>query len=207
MFEAEAGDLGSLAFAVVDLETSGGRPRAGRDRTGRLHPAAEITEVGVVCLSGGVIQTRFQSLCAIAGPLPASIRRITGITPELLAEAPFWERVALDLMGRLEGRLWVAHHAGFDGAFLKAYLPSGCWRRHRLLCTLKLARVLVPEAERFGLGALVAHLGLQHGRPHRALEDAEATAQLLQVLLVRAGDLGWGPEHLLEAGSVSWDEL
>lgn len=199
-----ARDLGSLAFAVVDLETSGGHPKAGWDRQGRFRPGAEITEVGVVQMAGRIRQGRFQSLCAIEGPLPTSIQRITGITPGMLEEAPYWERVALRLMEVLEGRIWVAHHAAFDGAFLQAYLPEGLWRRHRLLCTLKLSKVLVPEAEKRGLGALVELLGLQNARPHRALEDAEATSLLLQVLLDRAEALGWDEAQLMEVGGLPW---
>lgn len=201
--EVPAG-LRELAFAVVDLETTGGRPVANWDKEGRFHPASEITEVGVVQLSGGLRQGTYSSLCAVEGGVPPLIQRLTGITPPMLAEAPPWERVALGLMEALEGRLWVAHNAGFDGSFLRAYLPDGMWKRHTLVCTIRLTSKLIPEAPRRSLGFLVEFLGLGHERPHRALPDAEATADLLKVLLDRAEAAGWDGERFVQEGRVAW---
>ena len=155
-------------------------------------------------LSGVLIQDRWESLCAIEGLLPQGIQRLTGISLPMLAEAPPWERVALELAQRLEGRLWVAHHAPFDGAFLKAKLPEGLWKRHTLLCTRRLAQALVPEAESRSLASLCQLLGLHNRRPHRALPDAEATADLLQLLIQRAEAKGLSSEGFLEAGVVPW---
>lgn len=197
-------DLRGLGFAVVDLETTGGRPVARWDAEGRFHPAAEITEVGVVRLAGGVRQGTFSSLCAVEGGIPPNIQHLTGITPSLLEGAPAWEQVALRLAPELEGRLWVAHNAGFDGSFLKAWLPEGLWKRHMLVCTIRLASRLIPEAPRRSLGFLVEFLGLAHARPHRALPDAEATADLLQVLLERAEAAGWDGDRFIEEGRIAW---
>lgn len=200
-------DLHTLRFAVIDLETSGGRPQAGWTRDERFVPAAEITEVGVVHLSGAIRQGCFESLCAIEGPLPLAIQRLTSITPALLDGAPSWEQVALRLARELEGTLWVAHHAPFDGAFLKAYLPEGLWKRHTLLCTRRLAKALVPEATGCSLGALCDLLQLHNQRPHRALADAEATAELLQVLLARATGQGLDGPTFIAQGRVGWEKL
>lgn len=201
--EPQAGPR-DLSFAVVDLETTGGRPVAWWDRGGTFHPASEITEVGVVRMAGALRQGTFTSLCAVERGVPPLIQRLTGITPELLEGAPPWERVALRLAEELEGRLWVAHHAPFDGSFLRQYLPDGVWRRHTLLCTLRLTARLIPEAPRRSLGFLVDFLGLAHARPHRALPDAEATGDLLQVLLERAVAAGWDGERLIDEGRVPW---
>lgn len=203
----EPNSIRDLSFAVVDLETTGFKPVAGWSRTGRFHPAAEITEVGLVRLSGPVIQGSFQQLCAVEGELPAVIQRLTGITPALLASAPPWERAALKLMPELEGRVWVAHHAAFDGAFLKAWLPQGLWHRHRLLCTKQLAKALAPEVGRYSLHQLCAHFGIVNARAHRALADAEATAELLQHLMVRAEGRGLDAEAFLELGEIPWARL
>jgi DNA polymerase III epsilon subunit-like protein len=203
----EPASIRGLGFAVIDLETSGGSPKEFWDRHERFHPASEITEVGVVTLSGSVVQGRFQSLCGVERGIPALIQRLTGITPGMLQDAPPWEPVALALAPVLEGRVWVAHHAPFDGSFLKAYLPRGLWARHRLLCTVRLARKLVPEAPSKSLGALVAFLGLSNRRPHRALPDAEATAELLVHLLTRAEQAGMDAEAFLQAGEVGWAKL
>lgn len=199
--------LRELRFAVLDLETSGGHPRSGWAADGTFRPGAEITEIGIVQLCGPVKEGSFQSLCAIQGPLPAAIQRLTGITPSLLREAPPWEAVALQALEHLEGRIWVAHHAPFDGSFLKQHLPEGLWRRHFLLCTRLLAKTLVPEATQRSLGALVQLLNLHNRRPHRALEDAEATAELFQVLLDRAETRGLDADAFLALGRVGWEKL
>lgn len=204
---AEAPSLHDLAFAVLDLETTGGMPKGSWNRHDRYLPPSEITEVGVVLLSGPVIQASWESLCAIEGPLPLGIQRLTGITLPMLSQAPPWERVALKLSDQLEGRFWVAHHAPFDGAFLKARLPEGLWKRHTLLCTRRLARVLVPEAASRSLANLCLLLGLHNRRPHRALPDAEATAELLQLLLQRAEAGGMSSEDFLAAGRVGWEKV
>ena len=196
-----------LRFAVIDLETTGGSPKAHWDKRDRFHPASEITDVGVVEMMGPVVVGSFERLCAIDGEIPALIQRLTGITPALLGGAPSWERVAFELPAVLEGRVWVAHHAPFDGSFLKAWLPEGLWSRHRLVCTRLLAKALIPEAESRALPRLCALLGIPNRRPHRALPDAEATAELMKHLIERAEALGWDGEAFLACGEVGWKQL
>ena len=207
LLAAPSPSLRDLRFAVLDLETTGGSPKARWSRDGRFSPASEITEVGLVRLSGLVLEDRWSSLAAIEGFLPEEIQRLTGITLPMLAGAPPWERVALQLAPRLEGRVWVAHHAPFDGGFLKAWLPEGIWRRHRLICTRLLAKRLIPELPRRSLTDLCAHLGITNTRAHRALQDAEATAEALQHLLQRAEDQGLDGEAFLAAGEVPWTKV
>ena len=199
--------LRELRFAVIDLETSGGTPKAYWDRHERFQPAAEITEVGVVTLSGPVVEARFNRLCAIEGTLPRAIQALTGITPRLLAGAPPWTRVAFELAAVMEGRVWVAHHAPFDGGFLKAYLPEGLWGRHRLICTRLLVKALAPELPKRSLAECCAAFGIVNTRAHRALSDAEATAELLQHLMARAEAKGLDAEAFLRLGEVGWPEL
>lgn len=199
--------LRDLRFAVVDLETSGGTPKAYWDRHERFQPAAEITEVGVVTLSGLVAEGHFSRLCAIEGALPGIIQSLTGITPRMLSGAPAWDRVAFELAAVMEGRVWVAHHAPFDGGFLKAYLPEGLWGRHRLICTRLLVKALVPELPRRSLAECCAHFGIVNTRAHRALADAEATAELLQLLMARAEERGLDAEEFLVLGEVLWRKL
>jgi len=199
--------LHDVSFAVLDLETTGGMPKGRWDRHERYNPPSEITEVGVVRLQGPVIQDRFESLCGIERALPAAIQRLTGISLPMLAKAPSWQSVALRLAEFLEGRVWVAHHAAFDGAFLKANLPEGLWKRHRIICTRNLARKLVPEATSRSLASLCELLQLHNRRPHRALADAEVTAELLQILMQRAEEQGMDAELFLETGTLRWEKL
>ena len=196
-----------LRFAVLDLETSGGTPKAYWNKQDRFQAAAEITEVGVVTLAGPVIESRFSRLCAIEGALPRAIQSLTGITPRLLADAPSWSRVAFELAGVMEGRVWVAHHAPFDGSFLKAYLPEGLWGRHRLICTRLLVKALAPELPKRSLADCCAAFGIVNTRAHRALSDAEATAELLQRLMERAEAKGLDAEAFIALGEVAWRKL
>ena len=207
LLESGSPVLRELSFAVIDLETTGGSPKARWGKDGRFIQPSEITEVGLVRLSGLVVEDRYSSLASIQGFLPEEIQRLTGITLPMLAGAPPWEQVALKLMPQLEGRIWVAHHAPYDGSFLKAWLPEGVWRRHRLICTRLLAKRLIPELPRRSLGELCAFLGITNTRAHRALQDAEATAEALQHLLNRAEEQGLDGEAFLAAGEVAWSKV
>jgi DNA polymerase III epsilon subunit-like protein len=207
LLEADAPALRELRFAVLDLETTGGSPKARWGKDGRFLQPSEITEVGLVSMAGPVVEERWSSLAAIQGFLPEEIQRLTGISLPMLAGAPPWEQVALKLAPRLEGRVWVAHHAPYDGSFLKAWLPEGVWRRHRLICTRLLAKKLVPELPRRSLAELCDFLGITNTRAHRALQDAEATAEVLQRLLQRAEDQGLDGAAFLAIGEVAWNKV
>ncbi len=196
-----------LRFAVIDLETSGGSPKARWDKQDRFHPASEITDVGIVTMAGPVVQGGFERLCAVEHGIPPNIQRLTGITPELLATAAPLDQVVFEMAPVLEGRVWVAHHAPFDGSFLKAWLPHGLWSRHRLVCTRLLAKALIPEAPSRALNRLCALLDIPNRRPHRALPDAEATAELVKHLIERAEARGWDGEAFLACGEVAWERL
>jgi DNA polymerase III epsilon subunit-like protein len=207
LLESGSPALRELRFAVLDLETTGGSPRARWGKDGRFLQPSEITEVGLVHLSGPVVEGRWSSLASIQGFLPEEIQRLTGISLPMLAGAPSWEQVALKMAPKLEGRIWVAHHAPYDGSFLKAWLPEGIWRRHRLICTRLLAKKLIPELPRRGLAELCEFLGITNTRAHRALQDAEATAEALQHLLKRAEDQGLTGEAFLAIGEVPWNRV
>ena len=196
-----------LRFAIIDLETTGGSPKSFWDKREVFHPPSEITDIGVVRMAGPVVEDSFECLAAVEGPYPANIQRLTGITPDMLVGADPWERVALRSAPHLEGRVWVAHHAPFDGSFLKAWLPQGLWHRHRLICTRLLAKALIPEAQSRALVRLCALLGIPNRRPHRALPDAEATAELMKHLIERAEAKGLDGETFLALGEVVWGKL
>jgi DNA polymerase III subunit epsilon len=205
--EAPPPGIRELRFAVLDLETSGGSPKAHWDKRELFHHPAEITEVGIVSMTGLVVEGTFERLCAVEHGIPPNIQRLTGITPGLLAGAAPFEQVAFAMAAVLEGRIWVAHHAPFDGGFLKAWLPQGLWSRHRLVCTRLLAKALAPEAPSCALNRLCGLMGIANRRPHRALPDAEATAELMKCLIERAEARGWDGDAFLACGSIAWDRL
>ena len=170
------------AFAVVDVETTGMRA-SGPDR---------VTDVAVVVMQGSRREIVFQSLVNPGVPIPPRIAGLTGISDAMVREAPPFEAVADQLLAALAGRVFVAHNARFDWGFLTAEI-----RRARALglsgprlCTVRLARRLLPQLESRSLDSLSSFFGLENTARHRAAGDALATAELLARLLVLARDRG-----------------
>lgn len=159
------------AFVVVDVETTGGSPAAGH----------RVTEVAAVLVAGGEVRDTFSSLVNPGRRIPRMIAELTGITDEMVSAAPRFHQVADRLAEFLEGRVFVAHNAPFDWRFVCAemerstgMLPSG-----RQLCTVKLARKLLPQLPSRSLDGLAHYYGLEIESRHRALDDAVATAHVL----------------------------
>lgn len=167
--------LEECAFAVVDVETTGSSA-AGPDR---------IIEVAVVLVQGERRELVFESLINPGRPVPGLVTSITGITNAMVREAPRFEEVAEPLLDALTGRAFVAHNLRFDWRFVAAELSRA--RSLRLegprLCTVRLARRLVPGAESCSLDALTLRFDLANPARHRAGGDALATAELLHRLL------------------------
>jgi DNA polymerase III subunit epsilon len=181
--------LERATFAVLDLETTGLSPRHSR-----------ILEIGVVVLRGEQVLARLGTLVNVAEPVPSGITALTGIHDSLLEGAPS-EAEALELVAELlvEHRVdaVVAHNARFDRGFL-----ARAWRAHErpetlppFLCSVRAARRLV-RAPRYGLDTLIQHLSIPPRARHRALGDAEMTADLWLEILGRARLEGL---HTLEA--------
>jgi DNA polymerase-3 subunit epsilon len=170
--------LEECAFAVVDVETTGMRA-AGDDR---------ITEVAVVVVHGGRREVVLDRLVNPGRPIPPMISAITGITDDMVGGAPTFEELADELLGVLAGRVFVAHNARFDWGFLDASLrrARGLGLSGPRLCTVRLARRLLPGVGSCGLDNLMHVLGLENEARHRAGGDAIVTARLLERLLVLA---------------------
>jgi DNA polymerase III subunit epsilon len=163
-------------FLVVDTETNG----LGGD-------ACELTEIGAVLVGGGELHDRWSSLVRCNRPLGRGIQRFTGITQEMLADAPGLETVLPPLAERMQGRVLVAHNAPFDRRVLRqAFGRIGLeWPNPPVLCTAALARKLLPLQRRRGLGVLADALGIEVDTAHRALADAETCARILCALFPR----------------------
>ena len=174
--------LSELSFAVVDVETTGGRPRGG-DR---------ITEIAVVEVRDGAVVDEYQSLVNPGRTIPPMVQRLTGITGGMVGSAPYFEHVAPEVAGRLDGRVFVAHNVGFDHAFVVHELQEalGEARTGPTLCTVRLARGLLPRLRRRNLDALAQHYGIRIHARHRAHGDALATARILIRMLDEAGRQG-----------------
>jgi len=117
--------------------------------------------------------------------IPPAVTAITGITDSMVAGAPWFEDVAEEVAGRLEGRVFVAHNVAFDWGFVAGELirTVGDAPDPVRLCTVRLVRRLVPELRHRNLDVVTRHFGVRIDGRHRALGDALATAQVLLHLL------------------------
>ncbi|MDD2466758.1 MAG: 3'-5' exonuclease [Desulfobulbus sp.] len=155
---------------VFDFETTGHAPKYG-DRP---------IEVGAVKIEQGIIVDRFQSLMNPGFTISWFIESLTGISNELVAQAPPCETVMSQFAQWIGDLPLVAHNVGFDRAFLDAELKLlGRERTNPMACTVLTSRRVFPSAPNHKLATLVDFLGIEtSGTYHRALADAEMTGHL-----------------------------
>ena len=161
--------------AVIDFETTGLSPAQG-DRA---------TEIAAVILENGKVVDRFQSLMNAGVRIPSFIEGLTGISNAMIREAPPVGKVMREVANFVGDYPLVAHNASFDCKFWDAELVRiNLQRRQEFICSLLLARRLMPDAPSHKLGALIEYANLPvAGRAHRALADAEMAASLLAHLM------------------------
>jgi len=160
-------------LAVIDFETTGSSPGQG----------ARATEIAAVLVSGGCIVDRYASLMHSGAWVSPFIERLTGISNAMLRDAPPAAQVMREVRRFTQGLPLVAHNAAFDRGFWQAEAQRAgldADPAHQFACTVRLSRRLYPHAANHRLGTLAAlHRLPATGRAHRALADAEVTAQLL----------------------------
>lgn len=168
---------GYQRLACLDVETTGARPTHDR-----------ITEVGIVLVDDGAIVERWSTLVNPQQSIPEYIQVLTGITNDMVADAPSFERVAPEIAARLAGRVMVAHNARFDHGFLRnEFRRIGASLDAPFVCTVRLSRRLHPEHARHNLDALMQRHGLDCSARHRALGDALVLHDLLRAFVDRHG--------------------
>ena len=174
--------LSQVTFCVVDLETTGGGV------------VDTITEFGAVKVRGGEVLGEFQTLVNPLTHIPPLIAVLTGITDQLVADAPVLAEVLPTFLEFAGDSVLVAHNAAFDVGFLKrACVTHGYpWHSPDVIDTVALARqaLLRDEVPNFKLSTLAHHLGAHTTPNHRALADAQATVDVLHALIERLGNLG-----------------
>ncbi len=165
-------------LAIVDLETTGAHPAHDR-----------VTEIAVIEVDGGEVAGEWSTLVNPGTAIPGAIQALTGITNDMVADAPSFRALAAELHARLAGRVLVAHNARFDYGFLKQeFERAGLAYRARTLCTVKLSRRLYPEHARHNLDSLIERHRLDCRARHRAMGDAEAVWQFLRVAQAERGE-------------------
>src|ERR1700712_3691557 len=160
-------------YAIVDIETTGGHANANG-----------ITEVAICLHDGKKVTQRFSTLVNPGRDIPIYIRALTGITNEMVQDAPPFEEVAADIYHLLNGKIFVAHNVNFDHSFVKYHLAAaGYDLQCNKLCTVRLGRKIMPGLPSYSLGKLCHHLKIENNSHHRAMGDAEATSRLFSLLL------------------------
>ena len=181
--------LRDIAFAVVDVETTGTRAGAG-DR---------ITEIAIAQVRNGEVVDVYSQLVNPERPIPPYITALTQISWDMVRDQPCFRHVANAVVERLTGAVFVAHNAAFDWRFVSEELRRGMG--HELsgprLCTVRLAKVLIPTLARRSLDHVTRYFGIEIEARHRAEGDAVATARALGRMLTLAED----------AGAKTWAEL
>ena len=168
--------LRDAAFVVVDTETTGLRSSMHR-----------VIEIGAVRVLGERIVGRYRQFIDPGCAVPAHITRLTGITNGMVFGQPSFGEACPGFLEFLACDVFTAHNLSFDLRFLNAECRQAGYPEitNRKLCTLRLARRLLPGLRSKGLAGLMDHYGIDHARRHRAEADAKATAQVLLRLLDR----------------------
>lgn len=193
--------LREIPFVVVDVETTGGRP-----------PGDRIIEIAAVRVRAGRVEGEWSSLVDPGRPIPWFVERLTGIDGRMTGAAPTFDEVAEPFLDFLGGCPFVAHNAPFDWRFVNAELlrARGGRLTNAKLCTVRLARRLLPNVRRRNLDALAHLFGVPIEGRHRALGDARATARILHRLLDLALERGVEDEAALAglggAGGTLWPD-
>ena len=180
-------DLSQTTFVVLDLETSGASPKTG----------SAITEIGAVKVCGGQVLGTFKTFVNPGTVLPPFITELTGITDEMLIDAPRIESVLpllFEFLGSDKSTVFVAHNAPFDLSFLKASaaLHGYMWPNYRVIDTVKAARFVLTKDDvaNYQLGTLAIYFRTEIAPNHRALDDALATVDVLHGIIERMGTFG-----------------
>jgi len=164
-------------LVFLDLET-----------TGAAAPLDRITEIGLIEVHGDRVLGEWSQLVNPLRSIPSEIQGLTGITEDMVSDAPSFEELAPELYSRLEGKVLVAHNARFDYGFLRHEFRRAGYRYVApVLCTVKLSRKLYPHERRHNLDTLLERHGLTCESRHRALPDARVIWEFAQRILERFG--------------------
>ena len=165
-------------YVFLDLETTGATPSYHR-----------ITEIALIRFEYGVETERWQTLVNPGVSIPSFISRLTGITNDMVQEAPTFEDIASILYDYLDGAVLAAHNVRFDYGFLKSeYRRLGAVLRQKVMCTVKLSRTLYPHHNGHGLDAIMARHGLTCSARHRAMGDVELVVDYVELAKRELGE-------------------
>lgn len=160
-------------YAIIDVETTGGSARFER-----------ITEIAIVRHDGERVVDTFSTLINPERPIPWNITQLTGISNDMVADAPHFYEVAKKIVEMTEDAIFVAHNVSFDYNFIKEeFARLGYDFSKKQLCTVRLSRKAFPGLKSYSLSNLKNHFGIHADRSHRALDDTLATVRVFEKIL------------------------
>lgn len=171
----ERRDLAETDFVVFDLETTGAKA-----------PPCRITEIGAYRVRNGAIVAEYQTLVNPETPIPLFISQLTGISDQMVRNAPKFREVAHDFLDFIGDAILVAHNAHFDMRFLNheiGRIHTDYRLKNPSLCTVRISRKLLPDVENHRLNTLANYYSVALVNHHRASDDARATAHIFVKLL------------------------
>ena len=163
-------------YAILDIETTGGSPKV-----------EKITEIAVYFHDGEKVVDEWSTLINPEKHIPPFITGLTGITNDMVADAPRFYDIAKELVERTADHIIVGHNVNFDYSFIKSEYSRLGYNYHReTLCTVKLSKKIIPGHKSYSLGKLCDELGIEIHDRHRAAGDALATVKLFELLRDRS---------------------
>lgn len=160
-------------YAIVDIETTGTHAVSGA-----------ITEIAIVIHNGKEILDQFETLINPHTTLSPYISRLTGITNDMLHDAPSFHEVAGKIWSMTEGNIFTAHSVNFDYSFIREEFKSlGADFKRSKLCTVRLSRKIFPGYTSYSLGSICSALGINIRNRHRAMGDVAATVKLFELCI------------------------
>jgi len=162
-----------MNYAIVDIET-----------TGSYRAPHAITEIAIIVHDGKKIIDSFQSLINPQALINPYVSRMTGITNEMVRDAPQFHEVAKQVWNLTDDAAFIAHSVNFDYSYIRDEFKSlGADFRRKKLCTVRLSRKIFPGYPSYSLGNICAQLGIKIENRHRAMGDAAATVKLFELCL------------------------
>jgi DNA polymerase III subunit epsilon len=189
------GTIGTVLFmyAVIDIETTGGSARI-----------EKITEIAIYLHDGKKITGEFVSLVNPERNIPYFITNLTGITNEMVEDAPRFYEIAKTIVELTEGRTFVAHNARFDYSFIRnEFKALGFNYKRNVLDTVALSRKLISGHRSYSLGNICRELNIVINGRHRAAGDALATVKLFEILLEKDREVNGKRSNLIRNTRVS----
>lgn len=162
-------------YAVIDVETTGGSPANDR-----------IIEIAVIVFDGSTVTDSYSTLINPRRPIDPYVTKLTGITDQMVTDAPTFESVHQRVLEMTHEAIFVAHNVKFDfGMIRQEYKRLGIDFNRRQLDTVNLARKVLPGFNSYSLGNICDSLNIDITDRHRAFGDAEATVKLLEIILAK----------------------